>query len=52
LADFSANINLDEIVPKGLQDENLALEMVKAGQEILKRTGWMDYFRSWLGHSI
>jgi len=36
MANFSSNINLDEIIPQGLQDENLALEMVKAGQEVLK----------------
>lgn len=36
VANFSSNINLDAIIPQGLQDESLALEMVKAGQEILK----------------
>ena len=36
MANFSSKIDLDKIVPKGLQDENLALEMVKAGQEVLK----------------
>ena len=36
MAQFDSNINLDEIVPQGLQDESLALEMIKAGQEVLK----------------
>ena len=36
MAQFNSNINLDEIIPQGLQDENLALDMVKAGQEVLK----------------
>jgi len=36
VADFTSNINLDEIIPKGLQDENLAIDMIKAGQEVLK----------------
>ena len=36
MANFSCSINLDEIIPKGLQDEGLALEMIKAGQEVLK----------------
>ena len=36
MAQFDSNINLDKIVPQGLQDESLALEMVKAGQEVLK----------------
>ena len=36
MAQFNSNINLDEIIPQGLQDENLALDRVKAGQEVLK----------------
>ena len=36
MAEFDSNINIDEIIPKGLQDESLALEMIKAGQEVLK----------------
>lgn len=37
IADFSASVNLEDIIPEALQDENLAKEMVKAGQEILQR---------------
>ena len=36
MADFTSNINLNAIIPKGLQDENMALDMIKAGQEVLK----------------
>ena len=38
IADFSASVNLEDIIPEALQDENLAKEMVRAGQEILQRT--------------
>ena len=37
MADFSASVNLEDIILEALQDENLAKEMVKAGQEILQR---------------
>ena len=37
IADFSASVDLSEIIPEALQNENLAKEMVKAGQEILQR---------------
>ena len=37
MADFSASVNLSEIIPEALQDENLAKEMVKSGQQILQR---------------
>jgi HK97 gp10 family phage protein len=36
IADFSASVDLSEIIPEALQDENLAKEMVKAGQQILQ----------------
>jgi len=36
MADFSASVDLSEIIPEALQDENLAKEMVKAGQQILQ----------------
>ena len=38
IADFSASVDLSEIIPEALQNENLAKEMVRAGQEILQRT--------------
>lgn len=37
IADFSASVDLSEIIPEALQNEDLAKEMVKAGQEILQR---------------
>lgn len=38
IADFSASVDLSEIIPEALQNENLAKEMVKAGQEVLQNT--------------
>ena len=37
MADFSASVDLSKIIHEALQDENLAKEMVKAGQEVLQR---------------
>ena len=36
MADFSASVNLEDIIPEALQDENLAKEMVKSGQQVLQ----------------
>lgn len=36
MASFDFTLDADELFPEALQDENLAKEMVKAGQEILK----------------
>lgn len=36
IADFSASVDLSEIIPEALQNENLAKEMVKAGQQVLQ----------------
>ena len=37
MADFSASVDLGDVIPEALSNENLAKEMVKAGQEILER---------------
>ncbi len=36
IADFSASVDLSEIIPEALQNEDLAKEMIKAGQKILQ----------------
>ncbi len=36
MANFDALFDMDSIFPKGLQDEDLTLDMVKAAQEIVK----------------
>lgn len=33
MAKFSFSMDIDKIFPKGIEDENLALNMIKAGQE-------------------
>ncbi len=38
MPEFKFEMNVDDIFPKGLNDEGLALDMVKAGQEIMKRS--------------
>lgn len=38
MAKFTFGIDLDSIFPKGLNDENLALDTVKAGQEVMQRS--------------
>lgn len=37
LADFQAEIDLESFFPSGIDDEQLALDMVKAGQEVMQR---------------
>lgn len=52
MAKFDFNMDMDKFFPQGIQDENLALEMIDAGQEVMlkaiksgaarhKRTGAM-----------
>ena len=36
MASFNVDIDLGSIIPDALQDESLALEMIKAGQAIMK----------------
>lgn len=38
MAQFSFSIDVDSIFPKGLNDENLALDMVKASQEVMQKS--------------
>lgn len=38
MAQFSFSVDIDSIFPKGLNDENLALDMVKAGQEVMQKS--------------
>lgn len=35
MADLSFSVDVDKIFPKGIQDENLAFEMIDAGQEVM-----------------
>lgn len=37
MAQFSFSIDIDSIFPKGLNDENLALDIIKAGQEVMQK---------------
>lgn len=37
MADFQAKIDLESFFPSGIDDEQLALDMVKAGQEVMQR---------------
>ena len=37
MADFSASVDINNIIPEALKNENLGKEMVKAGQEVLER---------------
>ena len=36
MAEFSFSMDINFIIPKGLNDENLALEMIKAGQKVMQ----------------
>ena len=38
MADFKFALDIDTIFPQGLNDENLALDMVKAGQEVMQKS--------------
>lgn len=38
MADFKFALDIDDIFPKGLNDENLALDMVKSGQEVMQKS--------------
>lgn len=38
MAQFSFSVDIDSIFPKGLNDKNLALDMVKAGQEVMQKS--------------
>ena len=37
MADFQAEIDLESFFPSGIDDEQLALDMVKAGQEVMQK---------------
>ena len=36
VAGFSFSIDINSIIPKGLNDENLALDMIKSGQKVMQ----------------
>ena len=38
MADFKFSLDMDSIFPQGLDDENLALDMVKVGQEVMQKS--------------
>ncbi len=38
MADFKFSLDMDSIFPQGLDDENLALDMVKAGQVVMQKS--------------
>ena len=38
MADFKFSLDMDSIFPQGLDDENLALDMIKAGQEVMQKS--------------
>ena len=38
MADFKFSLDMDSIFPQGLDDENLAWDMVKAGQEVMQKS--------------
>ena len=38
MADFKFEMDIDIILPRGLSDENIALDMVKAGQQVMQRS--------------
>lgn len=38
MADFQAEIDLESFFPSGIDDEQLALDMVKAGQEVMQKS--------------
>ena len=37
MADFKFSLDINSFFPQGLDDENLALDMVKAGQELMQK---------------
>lgn len=37
MAQFSFLVDIDSIFPQGLDDEQLALDMIKAGQEVMQK---------------
>ena len=38
MAQFSFLVDIDSIFPKGLNNENLALDMIKAGQKVMQKS--------------
>ena len=38
MAKFSFSMDLDKFFPKGIEDENLALNMIRAGQEVMQKS--------------
>ena len=36
LAEFSFSMDINKVIPEGLNDENLALQMIKAGQKVMQ----------------
>ena len=38
MAEFSFSMDLDKVFPKGIEDESLALNMIKAGQEVMQKS--------------
>ena len=38
MADFKFQMDIDAVLPRGLSDENIALDMVKAGQQVMQRS--------------
>ena len=36
IAEFSFSMDINSIIPEGLNDENLALDMIKAGQKVMQ----------------
>ena len=36
MAEFSFAMDINKVIPEGLNDENLALEMIKAGQKVMQ----------------
>ena len=37
MANFSFSTDLDKVFPKGIEDEKLALDMIKSGQEVMQK---------------
>ena len=38
MAEFSFLMDLDKVFPKGIEDENLALNMIQAGQKVMQKS--------------
>ena len=36
MSTFSFSMDINKVIPQGLKDENLALDMVKAGQKVMQ----------------